>query len=160
MADSQLDREISSDEKDVADRSTRNREVIRRYFEMVSSGDPEIGTLFAADAVWRTPSSSPMTGPFEGTAAVLELMGGGVGLYDATQPLLIEQNAVAAEGDFVFVEMTMTARTGKGADYQNQYVFVFRLRDGLIVEVHEHLDTLYAQRLLFDPVGQASPLER
>ena len=53
----------------------------------------------------------------------------------------------------------MTARTGQGAPYENRYVFVFTIREALIVEVHEHLDTLYAQKLLFDPVGQSSPLD-
>ena len=33
------------------------------------------------------------------------------------------------------------------------------IRDGRIAEVREHLDTHYAQRILFDPVGQSSPLD-
>jgi ketosteroid isomerase-like protein len=95
----------------------------------------------------------------EGKEAVLRLMSGGVGLYDAESPMEIEREAIAATGDHVFVEMTMNARTGQGQPYTNHYVFVFRMRDGLIVEVHEHLDTLYAQRKLFDPIGQRSPMD-
>ncbi len=137
----------------------RNLALIDRYFELMASGDPEIAALFADDARWVTPASSPMAGPFEGKAAVLELMGGGIGLYDAEHPFEIHQDAVAATGESVFVEMTMVARTGQGEPYKNRYVFVFTIRDGLICEVHEHLDTLYAQKLLFDPVGQRSPLD-
>ena len=68
-------------------------------------------------------------------------------------------DAMAAEGEHVFVEMTLRARTVAGEPYRNHYVFVFRIREGLIVEIHEHLDTLYAQKLLFDPVGWSSPLD-
>ena len=54
--------------------------------------------------------------------------------------------------------MCIRDRAG-GANYENHYVFVFTIRDGRIAEVHEHLDTLYAQRVLFDPLGQRSPLD-
>ena len=144
---------------DSADARGANHALIDRYFEMVTSGDPEVGSLFDENVVWWTPPSSPMAGPFEGKEAVLGLMAGGVGVYHPDHPLDIRQEASAASGEHVFVQMTMRARTGQGAAYENRYVFVFRIQEGRIVEVHEHLDTLYAQRLLFDPVGQHSPLE-
>ena len=142
------------------DRAEHNRARVDVYFDRVSRGDPGVADLLADDVVWHTPRSSPLAGPFEGKAAVLELMGSGVGLYDASVPLEITPEAIAAEGDRVFVETTIRGRTAAGAVYDNGYVFVFRFRDGLIVEVAEHLDTLYAQRLLFDPAGQSSPLDR
>ncbi len=138
----------------------RNRALVERYFEMVANGDPDVATLFAADACWVAPQSNPLGRHHEGKAAVLELMASGVGLYDASHPMDIRREAVAASGDRVFVEMTIVARTRGGEPYRNHYVFVFRVREGQIVEVHEHLDTLYAQRRLFDPVGQHSPLDR
>ena len=133
-------------------------ELIDAYFDRVGSGDPSVADLFSDDVVWRTPQSSPMAGPYIGKAAVLELMSGGVGLYDPSVPMELRRDAIAANGEQVFVEMTITARTGQGEPYENHYVFVFTIRDQRITEVHEHLDTLYAQRKLFDPVGQHSPL--
>ncbi len=150
--------ESQRDQNGGQDRS-ENRALVERYFDMVAGGDPEIGTLFSQDAVWVTPQSSPMGRRHEGKSAVLALMSGGVGLYDAETPMEIRRDAIAAAGDRVFVEMTMNARTGQGEPYRNHYVFVFQIREGLIVEVHEHLDTLYAQRKLFDPVGQKSPID-
>lgn len=147
-----------ADPRDVAEEA-RNLDLARLYFERVAAGDPEVASLFAEDAVWVTPQSSPMGRRHEGKQAVLTLMSGGVGLYDVETPMEIRREAIAATGDHVFVEMTLTARTGQGQPYTNHYVFVFRMRAGLIVEVHEHLDTLYAQRKLFDPVGQRSPLD-
>jgi len=136
-----------------------NRALVERYFDYVTSGDPQVAALFAEEAVWVTPQSSPMGRRHEGKEAVLALMGGGVGLYDEQTPMEIRREAIAASGDHVFVEMTMQARTSLGEPYLNHYVFVFQIRQGLIVEVHEHLDTLYAQRMLFDPIGQKSPLD-
>ena len=133
--------------------------LIDAYFERVGGGDPSVAELLSEDVVWRTPQSSPMAGPYVGKPAVLELMSGGVGLYDPSVPLDMRRDATATNGEQVFVEMTIRARTGQGEAYKNHYVFVFTIRDQQITEVHEHLDTLYAQRKLFDPVGQRSPIE-
>ena len=143
----------------VGPRFGSNRELVEHYFDCVANGDPEVAALFAENAVWVAPQSSPMGGRHEGKEAVLTLMGGGIDLYDSSHPMEIRREAIASEGEHVFVEMTMEARTGQGEAYLNHYVFVFRIRDGLILEVHEHLDTLYAQRKLFDPVGQRSPMD-
>lgn len=132
--------------------------LIDRYFACVAAGDPAVADLFCDDVVWHTPASSPLQGPFEGRSAVLELMGSGIGLYDPEVPLDMRRGATVAGDDRVFVEMEIHGRTAAGDVYENAYVFVFKLHDGRIAEVREHLDTLYAQRKLFDPAGQSSPL--
>jgi hypothetical protein len=136
-----------------------HREIVERYFEMMQQGDPEIARLFCDDVCWVAPQSSPVARRHEGLAAVLELMQTGVGLYDMSRPMELDIEAVAAEGQHVFVELTLRATTRAGEPYANHYVFVFRFRSGRIVEIHEHLDTHYTQRMLFDPVGQASSLD-
>jgi ketosteroid isomerase-like protein len=136
-----------------------NRALVERYFEMMQTGSPEIESLFDQDVCWVAPQSSPVGRRHEGKAAVLALMGTGVGLYDMSQPMNLEVEAIAAEGDRVFVELSLAATTGAGQPYRNDYVFVFRIAEGRIIEIHEHLDTLYTQRMLFDPVGQKSPLD-
>ena len=135
----------------MSNRSESNRALVEGYFERMRSGDPDIGELFTDDIVWIAPQSSPVGRRHEGKAAVLELMGLGASLYDMRQPMKTEFDAIAAEGNHVFVELTLSATTAVGEPYQNQYVFVFRLRDGRICEIHEHLDTQYTQRMLFDP---------
>lgn len=138
---------------------SKQRALVERYFAMMQSGDPEIGSLFSDDIVWVAPQSSPVGERHEGRPAVLELMSMGVSLYDMSQPMQIEFDAIAAEGDHVFVEMTLSATTRGGEAYRNHYVFVFRLAGGLIAEIHEHLDTLYTQRKLFDPLESAARTE-
>ena len=128
------------------------------YFARMQSGDPNIGDLFCEDILWLAPQSSPVGRRHEGKAAVLALMGTGTDLYDLNHPMDVHLEAAAAQGDRVFVELTLSATTQSGEAYRNHYVFVFRFRDGLISEIHEHLDTLYTQKMLFDPLGKASPL--
>jgi ketosteroid isomerase-like protein len=80
---------------------------------------------------------------------VLALLGSGVGLYSREHPLRAEVLRSIAEGDWVAVELVLRAVTARGLDYENHYHFAFRVRDGRIAEVREHLDTQYAAERLF-----------
>lgn len=126
-----------------------NKRVVRRYFDAVRQGDPELADLFADDVSWWVPPSSPLGGLHDGKAAVLALMSSGTGLYDADHPMELAIERMLAEDDWVSVELTLDARTAAGEPYRNHYHFAFRIADGRICEVREHLDTLYAQQKLF-----------
>ena len=130
--------------------SEANKAVVQRYLRAMSSGDPSLPELLTDDVTWWVPPSSPLGGLKQGKARVLELMASGVGLYDMSVPFEIEVEAVVGDGDWVAVQMVMSARTAKGQPYRNHYHFAFRLRDGKICAVKEYVDTLYAQRMLFD----------
>jgi hypothetical protein len=130
--------------------SEANKELIWRYLRAMSSGDPALPDLFTDDVTWWVPPSSPLGGLREGKAAVLALMASGVGLYDTRVPFATEVEAMVAEGEWVAVQMVMTARTARGAPYRNFYHWAFRVREGRICAVKEYVDTLTAQRLLFD----------
>lgn len=136
-----------------------NLALVDRYFELMQKGDPGIAELFAKDARWLAPQAGPLGRSHEGLDAVLALMASGIGLYDSTRPMQIERTAYLAGDELVYIEMTIRATTKGGLPYENHYVMVFQIRDGRIAEVREHVDSLYAQRLLFDPVGMASPLD-
>ncbi len=127
-----------------------SRELVRRYFDAMRSGDPSLPELLSEDVTWWVPPSSELGGTYRGREAVLGLMAGGVGLYDAAVPMQIEIEHMVADGDRVCVELVLEARTARGEDYRNHYHFAFGLRDGRICEVKEYVDTLYAQRKLFD----------
>jgi ketosteroid isomerase-like protein len=128
-----------------------NKALIRDYFAKLSAGDPSIPDLLSEDVTWWVPQSSPLAGLHEGRDAVLALMGSGVDLYDANAPMEVEIEEIVAEGGSVCVETVITAKTASGEPYRNHYHFAFRVREGRIVAVKEYFDTLYAQRMLFDP---------
>jgi ketosteroid isomerase-like protein len=129
--------------------SEANKELVRTYLRAMSSGDPSLPELLTDDVTWWVPPSSPLGGLQEGKAAVLALMASGVGLYDARVPFGVEVEVMVADGEWVAVQMVMTARTAKGEDYRNHYHWAFRIRDGRICAVKEYVDTLYAQKMLF-----------
>jgi len=129
--------------------AAENKQVVRRYFEAMRTGAAELPELLSDDVTWWVPPSSELAGLHAGKPAVLRLMAGGTDLYDASQPMQVEIERMVAEDDWVAVQMTLEARTAAGEDYRNHYHFAFRLCEGRICEVREHLDTLYAQRKLF-----------
>ena len=134
-----------------------NKAVIRDYFERVQRGDPAVADLIAEDASWWVPPASPLGGVYEGKERVLELMGSGVDLYDPAVPMQIQVEEMVAEGEWVCVQLVIEAATARGEPYRNHYHFAFRLRDGKIIIAKEYVDTLYAQRMLFDPALSDAP---
>jgi ketosteroid isomerase-like protein len=126
-----------------------NKRLIRRYFEAVRNADPALEELLSDEVSWWVPPGSAMGGLYDGKPAVLGLMSSGTGLYDSNHPLEVSIDQMIAEGDWVSVQLTIEARTARGEPYQNYYHFAFRIENGRIREVREHLDTLYAQQKLF-----------
>jgi ketosteroid isomerase-like protein len=52
--------------------------------------------------------------------------------------------SVIADGDMVALEMEGLGKLSNGRVYNNEYVILFVIRDGLIREVREYNDTLHA----------------
>ena len=100
------------------------------------------------------PPSLPDGVVFKGKANVLKLFTESVGLYDVDSGLDVTLGHMTAEQDRVAVELTIRGRAAADKrPYENFYHFLFRVRDGRIVEIREHLDSLYAFRTLFEPAG-------
>lgn len=55
--------------------------------------------------------------------------------------LNMQVHSMIAEGDYVAVEATASGIHVSGADYVQDYHFVFRIEDGKIEELKEYLDT-------------------
>lgn len=132
-----------------------NKQVVRRYFDAVNRGDVEtITALLDDDASFWVPPSLPDGVEFRGKKMVLKLFTESVGLYDANAGLTVTIQCLTADEDRVAAELTIRGKAAAGgADYENWYHFLFRVRGGRIVEIREHLDSLYAYRTLFVPAG-------
>ena len=49
---------------------------------------------------------------------------------------------IIAEGDKVVIRQTAAAKAAtNGKDYENEYVWVYIVRDGQIAEIEEHVDS-------------------
>lgn len=125
-----------------------NKALVGEYFERMARGDGSVAELLAPEVVWWVPPSTDWGGSYEGREAVLGLMEGATALYDAATPLRVEIQQLIAEDDWVSAQFVMRGRTARGEGYENHYHFAFRIREGLIVRVHEYLDTKYAYEKL------------
>ena len=53
----------------------------------------------------------------------------------------VEVKWIIAEGDKVVIRQSATAKAANGNDYENEYVWVYIVRDGRIAEIEEHVDS-------------------
>jgi uncharacterized protein len=104
-----------------------------------------------ADAKWHNPVSIPRGGTYVGRDAILAMLGSDEvsGLYRPGS-VAIETEHVLSDGDLVLVAFSVHAITRQGKPYDNRYVFLWRVQDGLIHEVWESFDTLRFHRALFE----------
>ncbi len=133
-----------------------NKAVVRRYFKAIEEADYDTIATLLADAVrFWLPPSVPDGVEFAGRHEVMRnIVESIAGLYDTRVGLHPEIRHLTAEDDRVAAELVIRGRAkASGRDYENHYHFLFVLRDGRIAEFHEHLDTLYAFRALFEPAG-------
>lgn len=120
-----------------------NSEIIRQFFQKYSEGKAaEAFSLVATDVKWWVPESLPFGGNFDKRGYLTKVLprfrGFDGGLKLTVHELLVEGDSIAAK-----VESLGTHRCGNPQPfrYNNKYHFKFTLRNGLIVEVKEYMDT-------------------
>lgn len=127
--------------------SRSNHQIVRDFFAVLSAGDLR-DELFTDDATFWTNSSGPSErSKYQGGVKLLQSLFEG-GLRYRVDSLTAEEDRVAAEA---YGE----GRLKNGLDYQNRYVFMFRIRDGRIASVAEYCDpSLVREKIL--PLFQAA----
>lgn len=125
-----------------------NRSLIIKAFEGLRNGDPSHFTpLFAEDIEWQVMGSSAWSKHAKGLANVERDLVGPLFARFAG-PYLNIPELILADGDHVVVLAKGDAETVEGKRYDNDYCFVFRMKDGKIVEVREYMDTILADAAL------------
>ncbi len=129
----------------------RNRALLAEAFARLEHGDPSAFLpLFAPDIAWRVMGSSAWSKHAAGLANVeRELVGPLFARFAGRYRNIPE--LIVADGDRVVVLARGHAKTVEGRTYANDYCFVFRLRDGMIVDVREYMDTILADDVLGRP---------
>ena len=132
----------------MTDSTETNRALITTAFEGLRHGDPShFMPLFAEDIEWRVMGSSAWSKHAKGLANVERDLVGPLFARFAG-PYLNIPELILADGDHVVVLAKGDAETVEGKRYANDYCFVFRMRDGRIVEVREYMDTILADAAL------------
>ncbi len=117
----------------------------RQHFEtfledMIAGRYDEARGRLAEDVVWHLPPFAK-TPPFVGQEAVMKFMRDTPAALYQPGTMRLELDAVTFDEPFASCLGTLRATTRHGARYENRYVFFARMRDGLLSEVWELLDS-------------------
>lgn len=118
---------------------------------------------FAEDAQWIAPEGNATAVAIDGPShmigrdAIARFIAEDFGrLFVADVDIAFR--SMFGDGDRVAVEERMRATLVNGRSYDNEYCFIFRLRDGLIAEVREYTDTARGFQQVFGK-GEPGALE-
>ena len=116
-----------------------NKKVVLRYFELLLEGDVDaMRPLFTDDCEFFFAGDLPASGRHDVTTGLA--IGAAITSY-VTGPVTFNLGTMTAESDRVSVEAESFASTDE-TSFNNQYHFLFRIRDGKIVQMKEYFDTL------------------
>ena len=126
------------------------RELVLGFFDNLNGGEHEAAfACLAPDVAYHIVAPAPY-GCVVDTAGLLEKAGE---LFEKfAEPYMFTIQNVICEGENVALEAQGKARTRNGGDYVNNYVFIFRVVDGLIVGAKEYLDTAAYIALMEDRI--------
>jgi ketosteroid isomerase-like protein len=143
---------------------TLNKEVVAGFLAALSSRDLErLGSLLTSDAVryWPRPSflgggpeqaagntSRDTVEPAQGRDRLVAESR--ANFYYRPGSITIEIERLIAENDYVAAQFILRAITRRDESYENYYHFLFRGINGKISQCWEYVDTLYAQKMLFE----------
>jgi uncharacterized protein len=121
-------------------------DLVQAHFDAkIKLNEVALAAQLTEDAVWWAPRSTSRLGmprPLVGREAIVAMLMS-VPLYEPETRHWTMHDVVAVDNVAV-AHCTLNAITRSGMPYENDYTFVFHLRDGLIEAVWEYLDTAYA----------------
>ena len=127
------------------------RQVIDDFYAALKKGNrPRLLELLAPDVEWLPPAAAPVA-PMKGAEAIADALGGDIvrSTFDLSRPFGLEIRRMIADGDFAVVQQRLTATAkATGADYDNQYCWVYEVHDGRITLMEEYADTIVAGRAM------------
>ena len=123
-----------------------NKAIVARFIAMMSSGDTAgLIDAYTDDGRVTTMGSTLISGTFDKG----QIAAAAGGIFEAfPSGITFTIQAMTAEDDRVAVEAESFGRHISGADYNNHYHFLFRLRDGKVVELKEYCDTEHITDIL------------
>lgn len=121
------------------DVTTENERIVTEAFQTWENGTYVFGELLAPDVTWTIHGSGPVAGTYTDIDAFVERTATPLTSRLAT-PLIPQVHDIWAIGDTVIIRFDGSATTTSGAPYENQFLWVFRMEDGLVAEAEAFLD--------------------
>jgi uncharacterized protein len=123
--------------------------------EGFASHDPKrISACFTEDAEWLAPQRNATALALDapdhmiGVAAIVHFVAEKFPKLFVSD-VTVDFRSSYCEGDTVIVELRIQAMLANGRTYDNDYCFIFELRDGLIARVREYMDTQKGRVCIF-----------
>ena len=122
--------------------SNANKKVVREAYTAISGGDAEgFFDRLSDDVEWYFIGSHRFSGTMKGKEQIVNDLFNVLGDQLEVTGISLEIKQLIAEGDKVVAEMQGTSRSVSGKDYNNTYNIILTVKDGLITEMREYLDT-------------------
>jgi len=116
-----------------------NKRIVEKFFEAMNNGDVDgiVGAYHDEGYLW-TKGGTLISGKYSKD----EVQAAAGGIYDAfPEGISFTIANMTAEGDRVAVEATSRGQHVSGQLYENEYHFLFELKDGKVVALKEYMDT-------------------
>jgi ketosteroid isomerase-like protein len=133
----------------------QNKRAISDAWKAFASHDPKrIAACFTADAEWLAPQRNATALALDapdhmiGTAAIVHFVAEKFPKLFVSD-VTVDFRSRYCEGDTVIVELRIQAMLANSRTYDNDYCFIFELRDGLIARVREYMDTQKGRACIF-----------
>lgn len=129
------------------DVEVRNETIVREAFEGWPKEGGNVFDLLSPDVRWTIHGSGPVADTYNGVEDFVQRAS--VPLVSRlASPLTPEVHHIWAVEDRVIVRFDASATTTSGAPYHNQFVWIFRMEDGLVVEAEAFLDLVAYQEVV------------
>lgn len=125
----------------------RNEAIVREAFEGWASQEGNVFDLLSPDIRWTIHGSGPVADTYNGIEDFVQ-RGSTPLVSRLASPLMPDVHHIWAAGDRVVIRFDASAVTTSGAPYDNQFVWIFRMEDGLVVEAEAFLDLVAYQEVV------------
>lgn len=129
------------------DIEARNQAIVREAFDKWRAGGNIFAGLLAPDVVWTIHGSGPVAGTYRSVEDFIERASAPLISRLAT-PLMPDVHDIFADGNTVIIRFDGSATTTSGAPYRNQFVWIFRMEEGSVVEAEAFLDLAAYQNVV------------
>ena len=124
-----------------------NHQLVRDFFAVLPTGNLPDELLTPDMTAWTTTSGASDKARFQGGVKLLASIFSGSLRYSI--------DSLTAEEDRVAAEVQSRGTLVNGEDFHNTHVFMFRIRDGRIASVAEHMNAFIVREKLV-PLLQAA----
>jgi uncharacterized protein (TIGR02246 family) len=127
--------------------TAENKKLVDEIYQAIAQGDrSKFVAHLAEDAVLTVTGENSWSGVHRGKESIVRFFRVVAELAPGVRKTIPFR--ILADEDSVVVEARGDMTTKAGVPYRNHYCLLFRLKDGMIVEMKEYLDSAYCERVL------------